>query len=170
MTILCMYIYCTYSIGIFLTLKKRQYNDIHCLSKKKLHTQNFLDRLLLWFWSTFAVALFQQPYAMSQHLFPSRVALIFGRDFVMMTGESNHSFSLFQHIPCVKMTPRAPVSSCSMHAFTTRARWILALLSCNMPQPSGKKISIDGITWSFSTFRNSADVLCLDLNWSSPRS
>ena len=30
-----------------------------------------------------------------------------------------------------------------------------------------KKKSIDGITWSFSTFRNSADLLCLDLtNWS----
>ena len=53
---------------------------------------------------------------------------------------------------CVKMT-------CSLtlmeHFFTTRARWILALLSWNMPEPSGKKKSIDGITWSFSTFRNS---------------
>ena len=35
-----------------------------------------------------------QPYAMSQHLFPSRVAFILGQDFVL-TGESNHSFSLF---------------------------------------------------------------------------
>ena len=29
---------------------------------------------------------------------------------------------------------------------------------------AGKK-SINGITWSFSTFRNSADLLCLDLTW-----
>ena len=36
---------------------------------------------------------------MSQDLFPSRVALIFGRDFILMTGESNHSFSVFQQIP-----------------------------------------------------------------------
>ena len=45
------------------------------------------------------MALFQQTYAMSQHLFQSRVAFIFGRDFVFMTAESNHSFSLFQQIP-----------------------------------------------------------------------
>ena len=57
-----------------------------------------LGRFLLWLWNSFAVALFPQPYAMSQHLFPSRVAFIFGRDFVL-TGESNHSFSHFQHIP-----------------------------------------------------------------------
>ena len=57
-----------------------------------------------------------------------------------------------------------------LHSFTTRAQWILALSSWNMPEPSGKKKSIDGITWSFSTFRNSADLLCLDLtNWSNPR-
>ena len=116
-----------------------------------------------------------QLYAMSQHLFPSRVALIFGRDFALLTGESNHSFSLFQHIPktfngvksqdsvvcgvvsCVKMTPRAPWHWCvlMLHSFTTRARWILALSSWNMPEPSGKKKINDGITWSFSTFRNS---------------
>ena len=34
-------------------------------------------------------------YAMSQHLFPSRVAYIFGQDFILVTGESNPSFSLF---------------------------------------------------------------------------
>ena len=57
-----------------------------------------------------------------------------------------------------------------LHSFTTRARWILALSSWNMPEPSGKKKSIDGITWSFSTFRNSADLLCLDLtNWAESR-
>ena len=42
---------------------------------------------------------FDKLIAMSQHLFPSRLAFIFGQDFVLMTGESNHSFSLFQHIP-----------------------------------------------------------------------
>ena len=31
--------------------------------------------------------------------FPPRVAFIFVPDFVLMTGETNHSFSLFQHIP-----------------------------------------------------------------------
>ena len=40
-----------------------------------------------------------------------------------------------------------------------------------MPEPSGKKKPIDGITWSFSAFRNSTDLLCLDLtNCSNPRS
>ena len=69
------------------------------VQKKVAHSNISSDRLLLWLRSAFAVALFRQPYAMSQHLFPSRVALIFGRDFVLMTGESNHSFTLFQHIP-----------------------------------------------------------------------
>ena len=60
----------------------------------------------------------------SQHLFPSRVAFIFGQNFVLMTGELNRSFSLFQHTPksfngvkvrtvvansCVKITPHAPL-------------------------------------------------------------
>ena len=40
----------------------------------------------------------RQPYTTSQHLYTSRVTFIFGRDFVLMTGESNRSFSLFQHI------------------------------------------------------------------------
>ena len=43
-----------------------------------------------------------------------------------------------------------------LHSFTTRAQWFLALSSWNMPEPSGNKKSIDGITWSFSIFRNSA--------------
>ena len=105
----------------------------------------------------------RQPHAMSQHLFPSRVAFIFGRHFVLMTGESNHFFSLFQHIPKtfngVKVTTGQLMcenySSCSLtllcvlmlHSFTTRDWWIWALLSWNMPEPSGKKKSIDGITW-----------------------
>ena len=45
------------------------------------------------------MALFLQPNAISQHLFPLVFALIFGRDFVLMTGELKPSFSLFQHIP-----------------------------------------------------------------------
>ena len=69
-------------------------DHIHCLGKKKIaHSNILLDRLLLWLRSTFAVALFRQTYAMLQHLFPSRVAFIFGWDFVLMTGESNHSFN-----------------------------------------------------------------------------
>ena len=44
------------------------------------------------------MALFQEPQAISKHLFPSRFTFIFGIDFVLMTGESNHSFSLIQHI------------------------------------------------------------------------
>ena len=67
--------------------------------KKVAHCNILLDRLMLWLRSAFAVALFRQPYAMSQRLFPSRIAIIFGQDFVLMTGESNHSFSLLQHIP-----------------------------------------------------------------------
>ncbi len=44
--------------------------------------------------------------------------------------------------------------SCSLnHSFTIWARWILALSSWNMSVSSGKKISIAGITWSFSIFR-----------------
>ena len=41
-----------------------------------------------------------------------------------------------------------------LHSFTTRTRLNLALSSWNMAETSGKKKSIDGITWSFSTFRN----------------
>ena len=61
---------------------------------------------------------------------------------------------------CVKMTPHALWHSCvlMLRSFTTTARLILALSSWNMPEPSGKKKWIDGITWSF---RNSADWQCL---------
>ena len=88
-----------------------------------------------------------------KHLFPSRVAFIFGRDFVLMTGELNHSFSLFLHTPktfngvksglCGGQFMSENDSSCScvlmLHSFKTRARWILALSSWNMPESSGKK-------------------------------
>ena len=120
--------------------------------KKVAHSNISLDRLLLWLQSTFAVALFQQPYAMSQHLFPSRVAFIFGRHFLLMTGVSNHSFSIFHHIRNTfngiksglnsmwwpihawKWLSMLPWHSCvlMLHSFTSRARWILALLSWNM--------------------------------------
>ena len=157
-------------------------SKVHHLSKNKVaHCNMLLDRLLLWLWIAFAVA-FRQLYAISQHLFPIRVSYIFGQDFLLMTGESNHSFSLFQHIPKAFIAVKSGLyggqfmcendSSCSLtltcpHAPLFRARWILELSSWNMPKPSGKKKSIDGITWSFSTFRNSADLLCLDLtNWS----
>ena len=65
---------------------------------------------------------------------------------------------------CVKMTSHAPWHSCvlMLHSFTTTAWWILALLLWNMPEPSGKKKFNWWVTWSFSTFRNSADLLCLD--------
>ena len=51
--------------------------------KKRIvaHSKIYLDRLLLWLRSAFAVELFRQAYAMSQRLFPSSVAFIFGRDF-----------------------------------------------------------------------------------------
>ena len=62
----------------------------HSLSKEKV-ARAFCKRLP----SAFAVALFEQPYAMSLYLFPSIVAYIFGQAFVLMTGESNHSFNLF---------------------------------------------------------------------------
>ena len=74
---------------------------------------------------------------------------------------------------CVKMTPHARWHSCvlMLHSFTTRAWWILALLSWNMPKPSGKKKSNWWDNLAFSTFRNSADLQSLDLtNWSNPRS
>ena len=100
-----------------------------------------LSRLLHWSRSAFAVPLFRQPYAMSQHVFPSRVAFIFGRDFVLRRGESNYSFSLFQHIPKtfngVKSGLCGGQFTCEnvimLHSFTTRARLILALSSWNMP-------------------------------------
>ena len=116
-----------------------------------------LDHLLLRLRSAYAVAFFWQPYAMSQRLFPSRVAFIFGRDFVLMTGESNHSFSLFQHIPK------------TFNGVKVRTLW-WPIHVWNIPKLSGKKKSIDGITWSFSTFSNSADLQCLDMtNWSNPQ-
>ena len=74
-------------------------------------------------------------------IYTSGVVFIFGRDFVLMTGESNDSFSLFQHIPMTFNGVKSGLksggqfmcendSSCSLtlrcpHApffFTTRAR------------------------------------------------
>ena len=47
------------------------------------------------------------------------------------------------------MCENVPWHSCVLmhHCFTTRARWILALSYWNIAEPSGKKKSIDGITW-----------------------
>ena len=100
-----------------------------------------------------------------------RVAYIFGRDFVLLAGESNHSFSLFQHTPKTfnKVKVRRPI-----HVW----KWLLVLpdthvSSCSTlsqlePDESWhcrlglshqwRKRSIDGITWSFTIFRNSADL------------
>ena len=157
------------------------YNIIYnTLPVQKNHSNILSNRHLLWLWCTFAVALLQL-YAMSQHLFPSRVALLFGRDFVLMTGESNHSFSLFQYIPNTFNGVKSglwwwPINATwlsrvlMLHCFTTRVRW----LHCHLgmcPSHQGKKKSIDGITWSFSSFKNSDDLQCLDLtNWSNPKS
>ena len=125
-----------------------------------------LDLITVWLRSAFAVALIRQPYAMSQHLFPSRVALIFGLDFVLMTGE-NHSFSLFQHIPntfngvkvrtlrwpihvwkCLLVLPDTHVSSCStLSQLEPDESWHCGPGICLSHQ--GEKN--DGITWSFST-------------------
>ena len=130
------------------------------------HSNIVLDRLLLWLRSAFAVALFRQPHAMSQHLFPSRVAFIFGCYFVLMARKSNHSFNLFQHIPKtyngVKVrtvwssscSPDTHVSSCStLSQLEPDESWHCRPGICLSHQ--GRKKSIDEITWSFSTFRNS---------------
>ena len=80
--------------------------------------------------------------------FPSRVAYIFGRDFVVMTGELNHFFSLFQPTP--KNCNGVKSGLCggqfifwkwllTLHSFLTRAQWILTLSSWNMLEPSGRK-------------------------------
>ena len=145
-----------------------------------------LDCLLLWLRSAFAVVLFQQTYAMSEHLFASKVAFIFSWDFVLMTGESNHSISLFQHIPQTFNGVKVSTLWWPINVW----KWLLMLPDTHVsilsqlepdeswhchpgicPSHQGRKKSIDGITWLFSTFRNSADLLCLDLtNWSNPRS
>ena len=84
-------------LGQFPDIKVRRYCGTYTLpGQKKSPILKFsLDHLLFLLQSAFAVALFGQPYAMSQHLFPSRVAVIFGWDFVLMTADLNHSFSLF---------------------------------------------------------------------------
>ena len=60
--------------------------------------------------------------------------------------------------------------SCSLnHSCTVWAWWIQALSSSNISVPSGKKKSIDGITWSFSIFRKSADLIFWACNVAEPR-
>ena len=73
---------------------------------------------------------------MQWHLIPSRVTLFFGRYLELMTGESNHSFSLFQHTPKTFNGVKVRTLWWPIHvfkwllllpSFTTRALWILAL-------------------------------------------
>ena len=71
-------------------------NTYAACPKKNFHTNILFDRLLLWLQSAFAVALTTWCNVTT---FISIQSLIFGRDFVLITEESNHSFSLFQHFP-----------------------------------------------------------------------
>ena len=144
-------------------------SKLHCLSQKKVAYLPFAkDRLLLWLRSAFAVALFRQPYAMSQHLFPSELHYIFGRDFVLMTEESSSFLQSFPLTPNtfngVKVRPLVAMW-CPIHVL----KWLLILpdthvSSCSTlsqlepdeschccpgirPSHQGRKKSIDGITW-----------------------
>ena len=67
---------------------------IHCLAPKKVGHSN----ILLVFCFDYGAYLLCYFFDNLMQFFPSRAALIFGRDFVLMTGQSNHSFSLFRHI------------------------------------------------------------------------
>ena len=102
-------------------------------------------------------------------------------DFVLMTGESNHSFSLLQHIPktfngvksghCGGQFMCENYFSCSLTLMCPSCSTLSQLEpdeswhcpSWNMPEPSGKKKSFDGITWLFSTCRNAVNLQCRDL-------
>ena len=66
------------------------------------------------------------------------------------------------------LLPDTHVSSCStLSQLEPDESWHCRPGICRSHQ--GRETSIDGITWSFSTFRNSAELLCLDLtNWSNP--
>ena len=113
----------------------------------------------------YTVALFRQPYAMSQIIIIHPVAFIFGRDFVLMTGESNHSFSLFLYTQrllmglksglwwpihvwkWLLMLPDTHVSSCStLSQLEPDESWHCCPGICLSHQ--GRKNPIDGITWS----------------------
>ena len=60
------------------------------------------------------------------------------------------------------MLPDTLMSSCStLSQLEPNESWHCCPGIC--PSHQGRKKPIDGITWSFSTFRNSADSLCLDL-------
>ena len=61
------------------------------------------------------------------------------------------------------------VSRSLNHSFTVWAWWIVALSSWNISVPSGKKKSIDGIIWSFSIFRLSADLIFWSDDVAEPR-
>jgi len=82
------------------------------------------------------------PSAMSQHFFPSRVALIF-QNLVGMMGESfpahPKDWEWGKGLDSMVANPCVIVSSSLNHSFTIWARWIWALSSWNMPMSSGKK-------------------------------
>lgn len=113
------------------------YYYIQCLAKKKTFTHTNI------FWLPFAL---------------TTVHTGCGIVFTIL-----HSVTTFiSSQSCINVSPSNPiqqstcenVSSCSLnHSFATWAWWILALLSWNIPVPSVRKISIDGKTWPFSTFR-----------------
>ena len=108
----------------------------------------------------------RQPYVMSQLLFPFRVALHFWPRFCIDDRRVKPFLRSFPAHPQDFSKDKVRTLWCAIHVwklllmlhyFTTRAWWILELSPWNMPEPSGKKKSIEGITCSFSTFRNSAD-------------
>ena len=71
--------------------------EIHCLYKRKSRT--FGGPLFVLITERICCGIVSTTLCNITTLFPSRVALIFGQDFVLMTGELNHFLSLFQHIP-----------------------------------------------------------------------
>lgn len=73
----------------------------HSKQRRTAHSPTTQLFLLYFFtlYCAFVVALFRQCHAKSQHLFPSRVALIFGWDLVLTMGKWNDS---------VKSTPANP--------------------------------------------------------------
>jgi len=116
---------------------------------------------------------------MSQDLYPFSVALIYHQHLVLMMGESDPCENLLQHILRILSgvqvwTLWGPTHvgndvSCSLnHSFTIWAWWIQALSYWNVLVPSGKKKSIDGIIWSLSIFRWSADLILWAHNVAEP--
>lgn len=120
------------------------YKKVSILGKTGFPTSHFthlnisLDHPKLWLRCAFVVALFQEAYAMSQHLFPLRLALVFCRDLVLTTGETKRS-----------------VRSSSAHPkdFEFHMNLSIVILEYAHANRRVKKKSIDGITWTCSAFR-----------------